>query len=326
MNCPFNTTGLAVATILSILLQQCSAQEPIKSDGAATAELSQTANFIRMTESADGKPSTLDTAVISYRGGPLDTQVDLIGAVHIGEGTYYDALNQLFDEYDVLLYELVAPEGTVLPKNAKQSSDNPISFLQNATKNFLGLESQLEKIDYTKTHFIRADMTPEQIAEKMESRGENMMTLALSALLDAMRQQNRAGGDSKSAKMAASDGDLMEMFQSPQKAKLMMARQIVGTENLDLALGGSLNQLLVVDRNAAALKVLKEQIALGHKRIGIFYGAAHLPDLEQHLIGDFQLKKTETRWIKAWDLTTSDAPSRPLDPISVMMNLLKEIK
>ena len=91
-------------------------------------------------------------------------------------------------------------------------------------------------------------------------------------------------------------------------------------------MGGSLNQLLVVDRNTEALRVLKDQVSKGHGKIGVFYGAAHLPDLEQRLINDFHLEKTETRWVKAWDLTSGNEPSRPLDPISVMMNLLKEIK
>lgn len=288
--------------------------------------LSKTADFIRMTKSEDGTPQTLDTAVISYVDEKTGVQVDLVGAVHIGEASYYDELNKLFDQYDVLLYELVAPEGTVLQPNMRQPSDNPISMLQNATKNFLGMESQLEKIDYSKAHFVRADMTPEQMTAKMRERGENMLTLAMSAMLDMMRKQNQSSGDSPLGGNAGSDMNLMEILQSPKKAKLMMAQQFAGSENLDLALGGPLNQLLVVDRNAAAVAVLKEQLTKGHRKLGIFYGAAHLPDLEMRLIEELGVKKTKTQWIKAWDLTTGDEPSEPLDPISVMLNLLKEIK
>ena len=42
-----------------------------------------------------------------------DVTIDLIGAVHIGEKAYYDKLNKEFEQYDVLLYELVAPEGKI---------------------------------------------------------------------------------------------------------------------------------------------------------------------------------------------------------------------
>jgi len=326
LNQPSVRTGLASAAILLFLFQHLDAQEVALQQSPAALSPSKTANFIRMTESADGQPLTLDTAVVSYQAGPTGTRVDLVGAVHIGEPTYYEALNQLFEEYDVLLYELVAPEGTVIEKDRRQASDNPISFLQNATKNFLGMESQLEKIDYTKPNFIRADMTPDQMAEKMQDRGESVLTLAMSALLDAMRKQNQAAKDPKSAVLADGDMNIMEMLQSPKKAKLMMAKQFAGTESIDLALGGSLNQLLVVDRNTEALKILKQQMEQGHQKIGVFYGAAHLPDLEQRLLNDFGLEKKETRWVQAWDLTQGDEPSQPLDPISAMLNLLKEIK
>lgn len=335
---PIGKSGLVSSALLLCLLQNLGAQEPPPNGALNSQELSRTADFIRMTESADGQPLTLDTAVVSYYAagnndpagtndaGSNNVRVDLIGAVHIGEASYYASLNDLFQSYDVLLYELVAPEGTVIERNARRSSDNPISFLQNATKNFLGMESQLEQIDYTRPNFIRADMTPDQLQEKMQSRGENVLTLAMSALLDAMRQQNQAVRDPKSAKIADSNMDLMEMLQNPKKAKITMARQFAGTESLDLALGSSLNQLLVVDRNAEALKVLKQQLDQGHRTIGVFYGAAHLPDLELHLVKDFGLTKKETRWVKAWDLTQGQEPTQQLDPISAMLNLLKEVK
>ena len=42
--------------------------------------------------------------------GPPVT-VDLIGAVHIGDVAYYAAAQRRFEQYDALLYELVAPKG-----------------------------------------------------------------------------------------------------------------------------------------------------------------------------------------------------------------------
>ena len=43
--------------------------------------------------------------------------VDLIGAIHIGDKAYYQQLNKDFSAYDALLYELVAPQGTRVPKH-----------------------------------------------------------------------------------------------------------------------------------------------------------------------------------------------------------------
>ena len=53
------------------------------------------------------------------RPSARDVVVDLIGAVHVGEKAYYEALNKQFEDYDAVLYELVAPEGTRVPKGAK---------------------------------------------------------------------------------------------------------------------------------------------------------------------------------------------------------------
>lgn len=284
---------------------------------------SKTKDFIRIQKSEDGKPQSLDTAVVSYMAGSQGAQVDLIGAVHIGEASYYRELNRLFDQYDVLLYELVAPEGTIVSAKVQQESSNPISFLQKSMKNFLGMESQLEKVDYSKKHFVRADMTPTQISKKMEERGDTALTLALSTMVDVMRQQNKAAQNPQDKPLMSSDMGLMELLENPHKAKLMMAQQFVSTGSLDEALGGSLNQLLVIDRNAEAIKGLQKQLAQGKQRIGIFYGAAHLPDLEKRLVADFSMTKGETRWIKAWDLTATKG--KPIEPMSLMFNLFKQI-
>ena len=95
--------------------------------------------FLRMTMGPTASPLALETAVVSYhaqqasgRPEPNGITVDLIGAVHIGEASYYAELNRLFDNYDVLLYELVAAEGTVVPLGGKRESAgfNPVGMLQ----------------------------------------------------------------------------------------------------------------------------------------------------------------------------------------------------
>jgi hypothetical protein len=280
-------------------------------------------NFIRLTESSAGKPLSLDTSIVSYRAEKGSCQVDLISAIHVGEESYYQQLNGLFDRYDVLLYELVAPEGAKVAEHRDRGSGNPVSWMQDAMKSFLGLESQLAKIDYGKKHFVRADLSPAQISEKMRERGESAITLVLSALVEVIRQQNLAGTSPQKSSLAAMDLSLTELLQNPHQAKLLFAQQLVSAGSLDQMFGGSLNQLLVLDRNTEALRGLQKQLARGHQRIGIFYGAAHMPDFEQRLVQDFGLKKEGTSWVKAWDLTTTKG--RPMDGLSLMLNLLDEI-
>ena len=284
--------------------------------------------FIRLTRE-ESEPASLETCIIRYASDePGGAVVDLIGAVHIGEQSYYERLNEQFDKYDVLLYELVAPEGTVIPRGGARSEGfNPVAFLQDSAKNMLGLESQLEQIDYTKEHFIRADLTPTQIGEKMAERGDTALTLALDTLADVMREQNRqllkqARSGEKSPLTEITLGD---MLGNPVKMKRVMAEEFARTGSLDQAMGRSLNQLLIVDRNAQALKVLQQQLAKGKKRIGIFYGAAHLPDFDQHLREDFGLQRSTQEWIAAWDLKSSSR-NKSNEPVNLLLNLLKAIE
>lgn len=330
---PFRWLPLCLVLMPGALLRAQEQPEVSSSQELEVAEQetsgSKVPQFLRM-QVEDGKPVSLDTAVITYRApGGQGVEVDLIGAVHIGEASYYSALNQLFDQYDVLLYELVAPEGTEIPLGGKRSEGfNPVAMLQDGAKNMLGLESQLAKIDYTKTHFVRADMTPTQIAKKMEERGDTAFTLALDTFADAMRQQNLAAkspAGNTLAGLSPEDISLTDMLGNPLKMKRMMAQQFAATGSLDQALGKSLNQLLIVDRNAEALKGLQKQISQGKKKIGVFYGAAHLPDMEQHLIDDFGLERAKEKWLVAWDLTQAKEPELS-EPVGLLLNLLKSME
>jgi hypothetical protein len=317
------TNSFASWLVTLVLTIPVAAQETTAPKKKRNESAAKTADFIRISQSEDGQPQSLDTAVISYTAGKQGARVDLIGAVHIGEASYYDQLNKLFDQYDVLLYELVAPEGTVVAARSQEESSNPVTLLQKSLKSFLGMESQLEKIDYSKKHFVRADMTPNQISQKMQERGDTALTVALSTMVDVMRQHNKSSNSAEANPLMSSEMGLMEMLENPHQAKLLMARQFVSAGSLDQALGASLNQMLVIDRNAEAMRSLQKKLAEGQQKIGIFYGAAHLPDMEKRLIEEFGMKKRETQWLKAWDLTSTKG--KPIEPISLMFNLLKQI-
>ncbi len=283
--------------------------------------------FLRYVES-EGRPKALEVAVVHYESPSVaGAEVDLVSAVHIGEQNYYDQLNELFDKYDVVLYELVAAEGTVIPKGGKrEGAQHPVAMLQDSARKFLGLKSQLAEVDYTKRHFVRADMTPQQMADKMSERGDTALTVALSTLADVMRQQNLAAKNGQGSQTLLDPNvSLTDLLGNSLLAKQVLARQLATAGSLDQALGGTLNQMLVKDRNAAATKVLQQQLAAGKKRIAIFYGAAHMEDFHGRLVNDFGLQPASTRWLTAWDLTRSG--SSPLDnPIGLLQQLFEALE
>ena len=59
--------------------------------------------------------------------------------------------------------------------------------------------------------------------------------------------------------------------------------------------------VIIGDRNAKCLEVLASQIKKGRKKCGVFYGAAHYPEMEERLLKD-GYKKTKQEWLTAWDV------------------------
>jgi hypothetical protein len=79
-------------------------------------------------------------------------------------------------------------------------------------------------------------------------------------------------------------------------------------------LDGPDGSTILTERNKVALKVLADQLKTDKRRLAIFYGAGHLPDMEKRLIGDFKLKRGDQTWLSAWDLTGSASASKPKPP------------
>jgi hypothetical protein len=94
------------------------------------------------------------------------------------------------------------------------------------------------------------------------------------------------------------------MFDSnrPLALKKLFADQLDVLGGLGTGLGSTLDTILVQDRNAAAMKVLKKQVENGTPKIAIFYGAAHMPDFDRRLTEDLKFKRASMTWDRAWDL------------------------
>ena len=255
--------------------------------------------FLRLARGDDGDLLAMETAIVRYRPADADKDlvVDLVGAVHIGEKSYYEALNEQFTKYDVLLYELVAPEGARVPKAGQQSA-HPVSMLQMGMKNMLGLESQMVHVDYTPDNFVHADMSPEQFQETMAGRGESFLTMFFRMMGQGIAQESKNQGRNTDMEMVLALFDRNRAF----KLKRLMAEQFEDLEGAMGALEGPDGSTIITERNKVALEVLREQIDAGHKKIGIFYGAGHLPDMQERLADDFSLERTDTEWLEAWNL------------------------
>jgi hypothetical protein len=265
----------------------------------AAAEPTPESRFIRIQRGENREPVALQTVIAKYApiSGEKGIEIDLVAVVHIGEQGYYQRLNKEFEKYDAVLYELVAPEGFKPPKGGERKSDNPLAMLQLAMKLLLRLEHQLEFVDYEKTNFIHADLSLAGMRKAMRDRGEDEMTVVLNIFAELMRQM-REGAD-KPASSAPAFG--LEDLLNATKLKRLLAQQFEDAGG-DAGLGRTINQLLIEDRNKACMRILKQQLAAGKKKVAIFYGAAHMPDFDKRLKDDLGMKRIASEWIDAWSL------------------------
>jgi hypothetical protein len=263
-------------------------------------------DWVRVRRNDKGDVVSMQTAIVRYANKSNDAQakrrgvqVDLIGAVHVGDIAYYRKLNERFKEYDALLYELVAAEGTVVKPGRGTSNAHPVGAMQNAIKNLLELDHQLEYVDYTRDNFVHADMSPDEFAQSMKDRNESFLQMYFRLMGQAMAQQNEA------AVKGAGDLDLFAALfakDRPRQLKKILAVQLSEMESLMVSFGGEQGSAIISERNKKALGVLKKELAAGKKRVGVFYGAGHLNDMDERLRKDFDLEPVSITWLTAWEL------------------------
>jgi hypothetical protein len=289
------------------------AAEPARQPGGAIAERedgpTDEVEFLRLSRDAKGRPASLDTSIVHYReteasaraaGRRTPVEVDLVGAVHLGGKGYYDTLDRLFEEYDAVLYELVAPDNARIPKPGRKAS-GAIGNAQHGMTKMLGLEFQLDQIDYSAENFVHADMSPKEFDAAMQKRGESWWTMFTRLMTEGVERAERG----KPTGPELGIGDLWGLFFGKDREvrlRRIMAEQFTDMEVLTAAFGGEEGSSLITDRNGAALEVLSEQIADGKKRMAIFYGAAHMEDFDRRLREDFGMEPEEVEWVEAWDL------------------------
>jgi hypothetical protein len=299
------TRKIAPAVLWTLLLAAATAAAQQTAEKPATPpEGEKKIEYMRAVRDKDNIPTALETAIVRF--GPSDPEgkgptVDLVAVMHIADKGYYEQINREFAQYDVVLYELVAPEGSEVP-NGDDAVVSPLGLLQTGMQDLLGLEHQLSQIDYARKNMVHADMSPEEFAKSMEDRRESFLAMILRMTAYAMARQQESDGQV--------DERLLEglLEDDPSLAlKRLLADQFEDTDRWLAAIEGPQGYTLISQRNKVALDELSKQLAAGKQKIAIFYGAAHMPDFQRRLGEQFQLKPSSTRWLVAWKLESPPA-------------------
>jgi len=260
-------------------------------------------NFLRIARSEDGTPTAMQTSLVTYQLDAAkwpNSQVVLVGAVHVGQRAYYRELNRRFRDFDVVLYELVAdPEVNVPEPSQGENVRHPVGALQNGMKDMLGLEFQLDHIDYRAKNFVHADMSPSEFSQDMTKRGDSMVGMFARLMGAGIAAQSGQQAKGQEIELFAA------LFSRDRELKMrrVMAEQM---QSMDVQMAGladaSGRSTLVTERNAKCFQVLDKQLEKGDRKVAIFYGAAHLMDMEERLLRDYGATRGEIEWLTAWDL------------------------
>ncbi|MEM1085757.1 MAG: hypothetical protein AAGI48_16735 [Verrucomicrobiota bacterium] len=268
----------------------------------AAEEEQKEVDFVRVTE--DGEETRLETAITRFEKDGVS--VDLIGAIHIADAAYYDGLEERFEDYEALLYEGVGnpfpknppviegpeePEDVVIEEFAKPSRNlDGLSSIYQKGADWLGLSYQMQEIDYGKANFVHADLNFAEFRELQAERKESILGFAIKASFNSEVKHKEPSTFGLVRALVKRDKNLL---------KLQLVHTLGAGDDQVATLAG--DSVIISDRNERCLEVLEEQIAAGKTKLGIFYGAAHFPDMEERLVED-GWKRTREEWVTAWDL------------------------
>ena len=283
---------------------------------------------VRLRRRDDGLPLSLETSVVRYSGRyqgedgeTRDVYVDLVGAIHIAEQSYYDSINELFKDYETVVFELVTDSedvGALIAeskekKNEKRNYFNPlnyISYFQEDSAKFLKLAYQMDGIDYTAENLRRGDCGGLEFILMTIQNGDVpdfFVELFAQSLLSSTPGSGEGG---IVALLCAKDRRLVarrlfayELADSSFADFNKERRAIEASDDEEVSETKPRESAMIHLRNKKAIAVVRDELDKGRERVALFFGAAHLPDLGKRLEEDFGLnRQPEVRWFKAWNL------------------------
>ncbi len=288
----------------------------------------------------DDQRGKLETAVVTMQND-TGVRVDLIGAVHIADPAYYQSLTKLFTGYEELLFELVdgqrlreevegAPKRKLKQKTAPTDqpvvkadqpvvkADQPpteknapaapagdgardnIAFtilrgMMQGIGSYFHLQYQTEGIDYLAKNFVHADVSMEEFQRLQEEHGESFGTIIQKALQAELNRGLKHDEQTKGSHL------LLALLGDSSGIKIAMAKVLGKVESVteDMGMGG--DSVIVGERNRVAVEVFQRAVKTGRKHLGIFYGAAHLNDMQKRL-EKLGYRRIAAHWLTAWDI------------------------
>ena len=217
-------------------------------------------------------------------------RVYLVGAVHVAHAEAFAAQQSLLDSMDLVLWEGVG--GKDKPDPEVMARFDVLFKTQVLLKNILDLEFQLEQIDYVRPFWRNSDMQLAEVQAELDRRG--LSILPNEELFQALFGTLFKFVDPARVPRNAALGRTYRGTVAPLMADTERVFQHAGAEGL--------KEVLVLARNRKVMADLAAVLAdaAPPRRIGIYYGAAHLPDMARALQQELGVRWVGVHWVTAW--------------------------
>ncbi len=317
--------ALGVFAITSVLPAPVLARVPQVAHPFAAPVAKAQAGYIKALPGADGAAGEAQTAIRRFTpihgNGP---SIYLVAAIHIGEKSYYQGLQQFLDKQGVVLCEGVRRSRVAAKTKSVRAAGshtsgaaNPPVGIQKKLSTALDLQFQMEGIRYDRPQFRNSDLDWETLNALATKAGPDTQKLLAelqksvsgnpNVTQDNVTQDNQILD--KVLTLSASTPFLATMLRrllitalcDPQKIRNMFGLKESGTSDS----AKRLDAILINERNKVVLADLKRLLRTSKKApkplqsIAVFYGAGHMKDMEQHLVSDLGYRAAETQWITA---------------------------
>lgn len=281
-----------------------------------------TAPYARVAH-ADSNVIRLETALREFvprgKGGPA---IWLASVIHVGEPDYYRALQAHFATQRIVLYEGVGADGQATappPPSPVEYANHENEPLQVRVARSLGLVFQLEAIDYSGANMVNSDLSVGQLQRLIAATGSatndaNAVSRSFDNLLALME-----GGSVLGSMLDLALGFVGNEPRAQALCRLTMIETLGSMEGDVSQLQGlppeyqQLIRVLVQRRNEKVLVDLRPALKAARRSdsVTLFYGTAHMRDLEEHLRRDLGYVAASERWLPALSVNLGESGITP---------------
>ena len=272
-------------------------------------------------------------------------KVTLLGVSHVGDLSFYKSVQERLDAADLVLFEGVGwGDG---PSKAKPGKTSGVGELQDSLADSMGLVFQLRAIRYDRPHFRNSDMSLRAFTDSMsgkKSKPGNKKVDDKGAGKPGKAPPKEKEDLAAQEVMRALSGDsvvfsfvsgALKIFGKSPKFRGLMKLAMVETlgsiggdvSSLAKAAGPGMEQFMRIaleKRNAIVIKDLKKILKdkEGHGDVVVFYGAAHMPDIERQLSEKFGFAPAGEKWLPAFGVNPKEAGLSALE-VNLVRNMIR---